>query len=592
MSDSDDFSTKSSLTQRTPIKVGHTSSQEKLTPKSSEVSSGSDAEPDLIDLKDPNYTPKRSTATQIKSFYNLRSKEILAEGPNQETEGQPIQELTDTSYDSKQTAPFSEQNLFKKEHTLKIVKMEIGYKEMTQILPILHDDANSLEIFISKGDLIFTTLTKPESIVFFLQVVKSCTTGSLKLKILNIATWELIKKALVATILPFKTVSQLNDEMFQIKHSANESIQAYSDRILQLTNSLNVAYKLSNTEATADALKLVYAMNQKVALNSFVRGLKGNLKAWVKARAFTEFSEAVEYARQEEFEDQTPSSNQTQPRQVQSNVVKPKPTDAPKSCFKCGNTGHMANYCRVKPLNSRSNAPAAREKPTYFCTFCNKNGHTEDRCYMAKRSNGIACNYCGNSNHTTQNCMRKIADQPKSGRINHVKSNSDYLSQVNISEVMENLASRFSNCFPPNSNSNEMYRDYGNVNHIQRFNTNSQPNNQLVLRDSYNQNQNGNYNNGQRFNTNPQLNNQRVLMDSYNQDQTGNINHIHRLNTNNQTSLIDLPNPNQNQVAPNTPNVMDLVSISNSLHLEPSTYQVIGTPNQQQNIQYSNSGNY
>lgn len=630
-----------------------------VTPSNSdnEVSSN-ESEKSLDDSRDLPYEPSGLLDdSQIISDRNLRSTSApnLILFPDSVTTPvsviaeQQVKETTSVSFiaepkivithpsNNNQTKPISVTKL------KPILNMsELSLKDMSQMLPNLQNDPKSLEFFINKGDLIFNSLTTEPSKSLFLHVVKSSLVDTLKLKVTDLDSWSLIKQALIATVLPTKSLNQLNDELFKMSQQTNESIQSFSDRILQVTNAINQQFSLSNPDAKVDALTLVYGMNKKTALSVFVNGLIGEVKIYVKARNFLEFGEAVSFAKMEEHNvskamviwkpepELSQPQVQNQPQVNRTQVPLENPIKAERksrvnqnfTCFKCGNDGHLANYCKMKSNNARGNNPQSGfSKPVVICNFCNRKGHAEETCFLAKQAKGKACSYCGMLDHTTQNCVRQIVDQPgnQSRQINHLTANPQFLSHVDIPSMVENLAVRLASSFSNNHVNPGYIQNLGNFNgNYQGGIPNQNGNFQGGLYQNQNfqnqnfqggiSNQNGNYQNGnyqnqnfqnqdsmrnigninhiQRVNTPPVQNNQLISVDSFNQNpQNANVNHMQRQNNSNQISLMDLHNPSQNQVNPNT----DLFPLGNSSNLETSAYQMIGSGNQGQNIHFRNS---
>lgn len=52
-------------------------------------------------------------------------------------------------------------------------------------------------------------------------------------------------------------------------------------------------------------------------------------------------------------------------------------------CFNCGLRGHLNKDCRLQKSN---NTPTPKPSDSNLCTFCKKQGHTEDTCFAKSRS--------------------------------------------------------------------------------------------------------------------------------------------------------------------------------------------------------------
>ncbi|KAL0830207.1 hypothetical protein ABMA28_003662 [Loxostege sticticalis] len=72
-------------------------------------------------------------------------------------------------------------------------------------------------------------------------------------------------------------------------------------------------------------------------------------------------------------------------------------------CFTCNLRGHVSRDCkRSKP----DNTPSAKPGPSNLCTFCKKQGHTEDSCFAKARSeprNQRNINFCSHRPNFSQN---------------------------------------------------------------------------------------------------------------------------------------------------------------------------------------------
>lgn len=526
MSDEDEGIRKSNKTLRTPLKP---SKEQGSSSSTSEESSDGESKQDLISLEtDPNFVCK-NTKNLVSSDYSLRSKKS--------TENTQIDAL-DTSLSNPLKTPLKPlsfgafnfndaesspsknytgtpnlNELDQPKPVAFFVKLPKDTPKMSEIsadkifsgLPHLKNDPLSLEMFLGKCDLVFSTLKDPDSITFFLLAVKSNTTGTIKLNIDKLQTWPLIRAQLIASILPTKTVAQLGTELLKLEQGQNQSVQDFADKIVFITNALNIAHS-KGEKVSADVTTHINSMTDKAALAQFENGLRSDLKLLVKSRAFTSLASAISYARSEESNVTSfPSSSNHSKNSRNPN----KDNKAPLVCYKCGLSGHMANFCKSKPNNQSRQAAKSSDNQRsekYFCDFCNRPGHSIDRCFEKKRKN--SCSYCNSNQHNTQNCMKKIADQPFR-QVNHMTSlNDNLLAQLNLPDLIEKLTlkvgnqllnnQRFNNNFNQNnqfpnnfqgngqnvnnmnvSNGTEIVRSRGNINHVQS--NNSQLNNSNLI---------------------------------------------------------------------------------------------------------------
>lgn len=543
------------------------------------TSSSSDSDSSqLIEPLDSDYSPGNKNLDGVSSNYELRSKDNHSKTPISLDDS-----LIEDTNCKKPILP--EILITPPEVTLqKIVippvvietpdkKMaDIPFEKIITILPNLVGNPKSLEAFLNKADLIFSNCATANSKLTFVNCVKSCTVDTLKIKISDSTDWVEIRKILLSEILPTRNISQLGDELSKITQLPGESIQSYSDRIYQLTYTINTAYEYHNPDASADAMKMVKAVNEKNTLNAFIKGLSGDMKNWVKARDFKLMSLAVLYAKEQEHEY---DAGKILEKKTNSNTRANKPTSQPK-CFRCKNLGHYAHECVAssRPINKPKDFSQKKEN-IQFCSFCNRTGHSIDNCFSAKRSKNMSCSYCGLNNHTTQNCLRKIADQPNISRprqINHFSTSDQILAQINLSQLMDSLAV------------NARYRPVNyqqgmsQIQDISNVPQQGQNSNEVVryidTSNRYSQNAS---NNSVNYSHQGQIPSEIVRS-------SGNINHLQATST--QQPLFTFENNNQ---------ALNGLSGDNTKCLEPSTFQVIGTPNQNQNLLHfpiSNSKNY
>lgn len=232
---------------------------------------------------------------------------------------------------------------------------DFSFDNIITLLPLLRNNPTSIELFINKGDLIFSTLTKPESKAFFLKFVKSSIIENLKIKINDLKDWNQIKNVLISNIMPYKSTLRLLEDLLKIKQFSNETIQKYYLRIYKVTNDLNMAYKLSNPTANSSNLDFLYSLNEKTALQVFIRGIKSlNLRIWLKSRNFNDFNQAFLFAKENE------SDASTEDLIPNSKTKLNKPTF---NCTLCFRTGHQSKFCRIPKQNTQKTNSISSSQP-------------------------------------------------------------------------------------------------------------------------------------------------------------------------------------------------------------------------------------
>lgn len=464
---------------------------------------------------------------------------------------------------------------------------DLATERMLSAMPILDNNGSNLELFLNRANLTYAYMNDDQKKKkYFLDYVISCTSGDTHIAVRSLETFEQVQAELSSRFLPTKTISSLQAELSRIKQYPNETILSFSDRIQRIAYALDVAFKLTNSTAADATLAILSDINSKAAMNTFVSGMGGEMRNWIMSREFKTFKEAVDFAKSKEHE------------------VHPIPMEEIpsliKKCGKCGSPNHFTDYCRAKPNSSKDDNRNSRRKSqaittkNLFCDYCRKPNHTEDRCYLKKREiSKASCVYCGLSTHTTQNCMRKIADQPHLGNVNHVNSNAQFLAQL-LPELLGNLSMRQLNNpfnlsqgnfnqgnFPQNFNQGNLPQNINQGNFPQNFNQGNfsqnfpQNFNQGNSSQGYNH-FNGNQN-GFAQNTFPHNNSTELVKHN------GNINHYQSARPNNyaqQSSFQSFENS-----IPNTASFLPGRSVDNGA----GEFQIIGNPNTNQNIRLYNT---
>ena len=79
------------------------------------------------------------------------------------------------------------------------------------------------------------------------------------------------------------------------------------------------------------------------------------------------------------------------PRGAAGNITRGPARGFRGSCYRCGESGHMARDCR---------------KAAAVCGICGNPGHKDDDCALRRRSDGC-CRLCGNVGHSAERCALK-----------------------------------------------------------------------------------------------------------------------------------------------------------------------------------------
>lgn len=379
------------------------------------------------ELSDPTYKQK-SQGTQVPKGYELRSgdKKTSTQNPKeQNSQVETIQNINET--EEQIPVAIQIENTDKKTITSTTKMAEAKQKQIerySRMLPVLVEDARSLESFIRKADTLYNLLTDKDDQALFLNCVKDCTSENTFSDIAALTTWEEVKTELKIIILPVKSVSQLHSELTILKKYPWESITVFTDKIKKIANALKNAHTLTDQKAADTAWVKIFEMIETQSLNTFIEGLGPQMKNWVMAKSFKTLKEASTYAKElEHFDREIKKSVVTnkvnEPINAQNPNWRNPATNQQKVCNQCNRKGHTATECYSKTVMPRVNFERTGQNRESFqkprlqrplCTYCGKQGHTKDRCYGIRAEN---CSYCGKAGHILANCLRKIADQPQ-----------------------------------------------------------------------------------------------------------------------------------------------------------------------------------
>lgn len=208
---------------------------------------------------------------------------------------------------------------------------ELSYTDIISAVPIFEGHQKDLDYFISTCST-YNEMVSDEQKPTFISIVKAKLKGIALTKMQPFAdlnTWELIKTRLEEKFRRPMTYETAQDELSNIRQNRTESIESYGNNIRSALLKLNKACE--TLTADANALRLLRAANEKLAIRKFEQGLyNGNLKICVGARDFTTLDTAITYVMQKE------------------NLYK---NESRIRCNYCGISGHMENECRRKQQN-------------------------------------------------------------------------------------------------------------------------------------------------------------------------------------------------------------------------------------------------
>lgn len=264
----------------------------------------------------------------------------------------------------------------------------------------------NLHRFMSCCDIVAQSCTTQQQHNTLLNVIKTKLSGSAYdiVKYKAFENWEELKLILQNQYLEKRTLAQIQSELISIIQLPNESVQEFANRVERLTVDLTDAGIASEG---ADAAETIQNLNSKLALRSFVEGLRAPFKLLIKASRFDSLPEAVTAACEEERVQnfKRPASS---PNSYRQNF---KPKDI--KCYTCGRNNHTSAQCRFNnkgrfpqyPTNNfkfQNHPKVEANIHTIICRYCKKLGHKIEDCRKRKFNNDRKQNQVGSDSNQGQ----------------------------------------------------------------------------------------------------------------------------------------------------------------------------------------------
>lgn len=294
------------------------------------------------------------------------------------------------------------------------------------LIPLLPElgPEDDIAQFVARCDILMNILPDPEKIMLTSFILVKLQ-GKPRKNVVDAGatTWTEIKTALNATTKPVRLVEDVQAELSARSQRSGESVETYGIEMTRLLTELHKSYEIELKAEFSPALKTVI---QRQAVRTFETGLQyEQLRLMVIMRNSVTLADAVACANN--YESRLPKKS------------------------------HPSANRPSKPQTPQTSGTNF----TLTCKFCNKNGHTEDRCYQKKAvktetTPGTYCNYCKQSGHLIVNCdvrkeynRRTHGDEnyrPPPRTVHHLTENSQTAAPVSSapSDLSGNDQSRVS----------------------------------------------------------------------------------------------------------------------------------------------------
>lgn len=250
-------------------------------------------------------------------------------------------------------------------------------KLVLKLVPNFSGNTRELHKFISCSELIYKSLKETE-IPKFLELVKLKLDGKAYdlIKYNELKTWKELKDILTSEFTETRSIGHLQLELATLRQQRGEDVRTYANRLEAILHSLNESCIVSEGVNAAQTIK---KLNEHIALKSFQEGLNESIKIIVKACRFTNLSEAINRATEEEMVVKHFSTLTITER--------PKSSNLPiKYCHICNKRGHLDGECFKRLRSTSPSRTSIQHIRVIRCAYCKKNGHHIQECFSKKRS--------------------------------------------------------------------------------------------------------------------------------------------------------------------------------------------------------------
>lgn len=295
---------------------------------------------------------------------------------------------------------------------------ELDENFMLKIIPSFNGNAKEFHKFCTCAEIVWNPLKAKNDKSLFLNIIKSklCDQAYEVVRYTKFESWNDLKLALERKFIQRRSQGTVSSKLVQLNQLKNENVRSFADKVEQLLNELN---EICIEKQGIDSARVIYALNESTALNSFQGGLQEPLRTIVKANNFTTLSQAIERALDEE--------------------ISHKPLNL--YCSFCKTSTHNTKNC-YRNKNSNNNSHNASQPST---SFNNSHKKSDNQTEQLNNSDNNApkkfCNYCKKRGHLVKDCFR--LENKKHSNAN--ASNSTEIKTIEQNEITGNIIEKSEN---------------------------------------------------------------------------------------------------------------------------------------------------
>lgn len=299
----------------------------------------------------------------------------------------------------------------------KIKKMVFDKDFAIKIIPVFrkkedfHKFCKCVEIVWNPLEEITDKAVKTSSKKYCMDIIISKLEGHAYnvVRYIDFVEWKDLKIALERKFLKRRSNGAVSKEL--ISATQTSDVLSFGNKIENLLGELN---EICIHEQGVEFVEIIQALNEKMALNAFINGLKEPIRTIVDSQNYDDLSSAIAKAIEKEM--------------AKCSIF----TDSNKSnslkCSFCKKNNHSYENCfKRKNKNSNSNQNSSSD---------NSKNEASSSSYQNKNdsSNKLFCNYCKQKNHSIEYCFKKKSVDSKKDNSNSSTSQATNVHQIKTSD--------------------------------------------------------------------------------------------------------------------------------------------------------------